>query len=369
MEFSGRLAAFPIGDLLQWAHNDRRTGALVVRRREHEKRIYFEDGEVASCFSSDAAEFFGQHLLVNGLVDEATLVRALTLCQQEGRRLGEVLDSLGILRREAMLDALRRQIQELVCDVFLWRHGVFFFEAAMPPRAELLPETLSSVALAMEGARWRDEYERIRRVFVHDDVVLGPGTHFPGEGLTPLERRIVRAMRDEITVTELYELVGGSYFRFLEGAFGLAVREVLDIRDVGEDARSSSREIRLTEMLVEQAAEEQVLFFRGRLACPPEVMEKFYPVWVRPPAEPPRAASAAALRELWLAIDGETELGALFAGADAIRAQRIEQVSHWLREGALALLPVRVSELERSGPDDRRTPWWQRFKRSPRPTP
>jgi len=32
MEFSGRLAAFPMGDLLQWAKNERRTGALVVRR-------------------------------------------------------------------------------------------------------------------------------------------------------------------------------------------------------------------------------------------------------------------------------------------------------------------------------------------------
>jgi len=32
MEFSGRLSAFPIGDILQWAHNDQRTGSLVVRR-------------------------------------------------------------------------------------------------------------------------------------------------------------------------------------------------------------------------------------------------------------------------------------------------------------------------------------------------
>jgi hypothetical protein len=71
MEFSGRLAAFPIGDILQWAHNDRRTGSLVVRRSGCEKRVFFRDGEIAACFSDDAAEFFGQHLLVTGQVDEA----------------------------------------------------------------------------------------------------------------------------------------------------------------------------------------------------------------------------------------------------------------------------------------------------------
>ena len=77
MEFSGRLSAFPIGDLLQWAQNEQRTGALVIRRSGREKRIYFQGGDVVSCYSSEAAEFFGQHLLVGGLIDEMALVRAL----------------------------------------------------------------------------------------------------------------------------------------------------------------------------------------------------------------------------------------------------------------------------------------------------
>nr|HPK65156.1 DUF4388 domain-containing protein [Thermoanaerobaculia bacterium] len=134
MEFSGRLSAFPIGDILQWAQHEQRTGALVVRRTNREKRIYFENGEVVSCYSSSAAEFFGQHLLVHGLIDEVSLVRALTVCQKEGKRLGVVLGELGLLEPEAMLAALRRQIQELVCDIFLWQHGVFYFEADLPPR-------------------------------------------------------------------------------------------------------------------------------------------------------------------------------------------------------------------------------------------
>ncbi|HVT58899.1 MAG TPA: DUF4388 domain-containing protein [Thermoanaerobaculia bacterium] len=78
MEFSGRLNAFPPSDLLQRALNDHRTRALVVRRSECEKRIYFHAGQVIACLSNDPAEYYGQHLLVNGYLDQNQLFEALT---------------------------------------------------------------------------------------------------------------------------------------------------------------------------------------------------------------------------------------------------------------------------------------------------
>lgn len=362
MEFSGRLSAFPIGDLLQWAQNEQRTGALVIRRSGREKRIYFQGGDVVSCYSSEAAEFFGQHLLVGGLIDEMALVRALTLCQREGKRLGVALNSLGILRPEVVLDALRRQIQELVCDIFLWQHGIFYFEADLPPREELLPEPLSSVALAMEGARWSDELTRIRRVFVHDNIELGPGRHFPGARLTPVETCIVKAMRDQITLGELYQQVRGSYFRFMQAAFALAVREVLDVKGVGESPKPASREMHLAELLVEQAAEEQVLFFRNHLAFSLNLLDEFYPVWVKDLSEVDLRPLPEPSRALIAAIDGETALGALVEGNRAERAWKLELVAELLRKGALALLPMPAGELMKAAAADAgdgKLAWWK----------
>jgi len=346
MEFSGRLSAFPIGDILQWAHNDQRTGSLVVRRSGREKRIYFEAGEVVSCYSSEAAEFFGQHLLVNGLIDELALVRALTFCQKEGKRLGVALDALGLLPPEKMLDALRRHIQELVCDIFLWSHGVFYFSADMPAREELLPEALSSVALALEGARWRDEYQRLRRVFLHDNVIVGPGRAFPGQQLAPIEARLVKAMRDQIAIGELYQLVRGSHFRFLEAALGLAVREVLDIKEVGDDPAVSSRELHLADLLVEQAAEEQVLFFRSHLAFPLDLIERCFPAWVRPLASEEERRMPEKARQLYGRIDGNTPLEALLEGSEHERARSLELLALQMRKGNLALLPISLREIQ-----------------------
>jgi len=71
MEFSGRLAAFPPAELLQWAHHERRTGALVFRRSRRQKRVFFEKGEVVACLSDDPADYYGQHLQLYGYLTES----------------------------------------------------------------------------------------------------------------------------------------------------------------------------------------------------------------------------------------------------------------------------------------------------------
>src|SRR5579859_4799156 len=176
MEFSGRLTAFPPSDLLQWALNDRRSGALVVRRSEREKRIYFHAGEVIACLSNDPAEYYGQHLVLNGYLQSDQLFEALTYCTNKGIRLGTALLDLGMLSAEVIQQTLRAQIEDVICDLFLWERGVFYFRAEMPMEEEILPEPIHAIGLIMEGTRWLDEYRRIRKVLAHDNIVLGRGT-------------------------------------------------------------------------------------------------------------------------------------------------------------------------------------------------
>ncbi|MCB1008216.1 MAG: DUF4388 domain-containing protein [Acidobacteria bacterium] len=360
MEFSGRLTSFPIGDILQWAHNDRRNGALVVRRSSCEKRLYFRDGDIVAALSDDAAEFFGQHLLVNGLIREEALIRALTHCQAKGVMLGRALDQLGILPAEQVYEALRRHVEDQVCDVFLWRSGIFYFTAEMPREEQMLPDALPAVALAMEGSRWADIYAQIRRLFVHDNVEVARGRVVPDDP-SVLELKILSALDDRMSVGELYNEVRGSHFRFLEAAYRLAATEAIDIVAVGDHADSGSSELRLADLLIEQVTEEQAVFLRHHLAIPYDAIEGCVPIWVRPPDA--AADERDDLREFEAALDGETELRSLLAGLPAEeRARRMDRVVLRLRQGALALLPVALSELEGGGEASaERDRWWRRL--------
>jgi hypothetical protein len=368
MEFSGRLAAFPMADLLQWARNEACTGALVIRRSQREKRIYFNSGDVVGCMSNDPAEFYGQHLLLHGHLDDDQLFQALSSCAARSVRLGVTLHELGMLSPEMIQRTLRAQIEDLICDLFLWQRGVFYFEAELPHEEEILPEPINVLGLVMEGGRWLDELSRIRRVLVHDDVLLRLG-ELAGRGdRSPIERRILAAVDGERTLGEIYEKVRGSYFRFLEAAFRLCVGRGLDVAEVRDAAEgSSTHEISVYDLLLEQATEEQVLVARRHMAVPLELLERCYPVWVEEPAEEERTRMPAKARDFYVRLDGGTPLGEAFSRDPHQRGREMDLLLLQLEKGRLALLPAPVDRLEAQA-EQRGQPalqrWWRRMFRA-----
>ena len=348
MEFSGRLASFPLADLLTWAHNDRRSGALVVRRSGAEKRVYFRDGDVAACLSNDPAEFYGQYLLAQGEVGEEGLVRALRLCQREGVLLGSALARLGLLSGGRVLETLRFHVEDQVCELFLWKAGIFYFTNETVPEAQILPEPLGAAALAFEGSRRADEHARIRRLFVHDNIVLRRGERDAPQS-TALERRILGQVNGERSLIELYNEVRGSWFRFLEASYRLTVAGALDIEDVHEPADSGSTELHLADLLLEQVAEERAVMFRQHLSLPFDAIEHCFPVRVQRPDELDESKWSGGLRDFLARIDGRTDLAHLFAAvAPEERAAYMDRLVLEIREGHLALLPEPVDRLERA---------------------
>ena len=368
MEFSGRRTAFPPSDLLQWALNDRRSGALVVRRSEREKRVYFHAGEVIACLSNDPAEYYGQHLLLNGYLKQEQLFEALTHCTTQGVRLGTALRELGLMSPELVQQTLRAQIEDSICDLFLWERGVFYFQAEMPVEEEILPEPIHSMGLIMEGTRWLDEYRRIRKLFIHDNMVVRRGAAWPGHDLTPVERRVAGELDARRTLAELYRAIRGSYFRFLEAAYRLAIAAVLDIETVGEPTDSTTREMSVYDLLLEQATEEQILVAHRHMAVPLDLLERWVPIWVAEPSAEEQKRMPSRARDFYARLDGKTTLGDAFAGDARRRGREMDLLLLQLQKGRLALLPAPVEILEAEA-DRRGQPplerWWQRVFAKP----
>lgn len=361
-EFSGRLSAFPPSDILQWAHNDKRTGALVVRRSGHSKRIYFRDGAVVACLSDDPAEHYGQLLVLHGYLDHAGLMRALGECQRSNLRLGVVLRELGILAPEEIQRTLRQQMEDAICDIFLWRGGVFYFEEDEPPREEILPSPIDPLRLALEGARWIDDYARFRRLFIHDNIVLGRGGSWPGEGLSPLAERVRDAIDGTSTLEAIHKRINGSYFRFLEAAYDLARSGVADILEVREQSSGRSYETGVHDLLYQQAAAEILDTERQLPSLPLEVLEHLFPLWT---GEVPFDGNLEESQdELWRRWNGSRALGELLSADPEARNREVDSLLLALHQRKVALLPQSIEELEDQGGD---RPWWRRLLSAVRP--
>ncbi|MEM7353110.1 MAG: DUF4388 domain-containing protein [Acidobacteriota bacterium] len=363
MEFSGRLASFPIAELLTWAANDRRTGALVLRRTSREKRIYFEHGEIVACLTDSTTEFYGQHLLLEGHLSAATLTRCLVQCQEEGKRLGVVLVEEGILDRETVERTLAEQIEDLVCDIFLWDRGVFFFQADQPPAEEILAQPINTLGLVLEGTRWVDELIRIRQVFRHDNLYLKRTQSQEPHDLRPRGSVIFKKLGSTISVGKLYKLTGGSYFRFLVEASVLELKGLVKVLDQGVATPKSTHELPLSNLLLEQAAEEQMSHAR-RAAIPIDALEYLVPIWATEPDEDTWPSLSESERDFLTRIDGRQRLGELLSTDRDARLRETELLIVRLRKGAIALIPRPAAELEAAA-DERGLPekarWWRPF--------
>ena len=358
MDFSGHLSAFPAASILQWAANERRTGALVVRSSRCEKRIQFRSGEVVACISDDPGESYGRDLILTGFVTEENLVHALQSCRQTGHRLGAVLVELGLLTEDQVRQTLRRQFSDSVCDIFLWPRGIFYFEAEEPLAVQLLPAPIDTMGLVLEGTRWIDELARIRQLLTHDNVVLCYGPKYPVRELTPYETRVGAIVDGRSTLAELFASVRGSYFRFLDTAHRLCQRRVLDILRVGEASEPTSFDPKLSELILERTAD-------SLRAIPVSALGRLFPVLTTLPDRSRRGRYSESVLDFLTTLDGHTALEGLLSTDRERAEQQIAAIMVEMRQGRLALLPAPPEQLDDAA-DRRGEPttgrWWQRWQ-------
>jgi hypothetical protein len=350
MEFTGRLAAFPPPNLLQWAATERATGTLVVRRASVEKRVGLRAGRVVECRSNQPRELFGRFLVDHERIDVEDLAQALMLGRERRLPLGKALVENRALPEEAIAALLARWMSESVQDLFLWTRGVFYFEERPPLQSELEVE-LDARELVLEGTRWIDEEARLRKRLPDDGVVVKPGPDWPGRMLPPYEAKIARGAGAEASLATLRGLVGGVDFPFLEAVSRLITSAVLTIdRHQPVDERASS-ELRLSDLLVELEAQEGGGRGRGeRAVVPLELFESLVPAWVEAPGEAELASMSSALRAFLEALDGRSSLRRLLAPEEDLRNDQLDLLLVHLRRRNLVLLPAAIEDVERRVP-------------------
>lgn len=361
MELSGRLTSFPIAELLHWAHNDRRNGCLMVRSSGREKRIFFEQGKIVTATTDEPSEFYGQFLLLAGYLDQKTLLDCLALCRERSQRLGVVLQDEDLLSTADIQRTLRYHLEDLICEIFLWNHGIFFFQTDRPTREDLLAEPISPTQIALEGSHWIDEEKRVRKVLVDDNVVLGRVDEASAEGidLKPRQRRILEEVDGIRRLEALWGAVHGSYYRFLVAAHELVEMGLVEVVHLGRRTHAAPPELRLDDLLFEQAAKEQA--YLRHHAANLAGFERFVPIWVREPDLDEWERMPERVRTFYRAFDGTRRLTEILSADEDAWSREIELLMLQIGKEAVALLPAPLAELEAE--KAARTPqehaWWR----------
>jgi hypothetical protein len=162
MSIAGNLKTMALPDIFQWLANGRFTGTLLVSNGDVVKSIYFRDGNIVSCNSTDPKEFLGHFLVSHGCIGEAELVAAVEEQDRSKELLGKILVDQNAVSQAELQRMLALKAEESIFDLFLWDDGQFRFLDGQLPDYEMVPISLNVTSVTLEGIRRVDEWNRIR---------------------------------------------------------------------------------------------------------------------------------------------------------------------------------------------------------------
>ena len=161
MLLQGSLRQFNLPNILQLVKMSGGTGALSLRRRETQGKIYFAAGSICYAYVTPQSVPIGQRF-VNGHHVTPAQLRDAQAHQRErpgSGRLGSVLLELGFIDRATLDDVVREQIQDSVFDFFGWPDGEFEFNDDEVAEQQDTFVEMQVENVIMESCRRIDELE------------------------------------------------------------------------------------------------------------------------------------------------------------------------------------------------------------------
>ncbi|MCP4202483.1 MAG: DUF4388 domain-containing protein [bacterium] len=282
MSITGNLQTMELSEVLQWLGHTAKTGVLVLGNGLVEKRIIFMRGEVVMTASTDPKEYLGHFLVSHGLIDEVTLAEAIRMQDDNKMLLGKILVTIGAIQKSQLDAMLRLKLEESVYEIFTWPSGDFRFIDEDLDEASIIPLKLNVNALALEGSRRADEWQKLRESIPSKDCVAVATGALEAEEGDAVAERVLALVDDERTVEEITLHAHASEFQVYRSLAGqvnagklkLIRPRMVTAQDVaaanGEAERDSGGLLSKAESLLEKNEYEQAIgHFRAALNLDP----------------------------------------------------------------------------------------------------
>ena len=211
---NGSLSEGVLPSILRELYVGRKTGVLHFVRGEERRGLHFRNGHIVRGESSVAVEHLGETLVRHGLLSAPDLQRATAEVVRSGKRLGIVLQEMGLLDKERMEDGLALQVREMLNTAFAWTDGTYVFEeqpAQAGDQQDLdLTLKLSTGELILEAVRRVQDPDVVRYALGSVDRILGhsndPLLRFQRINFTPTDGFILSRIDGTHAAREIIQM-------------------------------------------------------------------------------------------------------------------------------------------------------------------
>jgi CheY-like chemotaxis protein len=172
-------------DLITAFYLAQQTGELTVQRGKVKKSIYFEKGRPVFAISNLVTDRFGPFLVRVGKLTQSQLELCVAAAEKTGRRTGDVLVEMGLLKDTEKLYYVAQQVKAIVYSVFGWEDGQYRLHFTDRASKEAIKIDLHPAHLIIRGVKKLYKPERLFRLLGPDDKLVP--TQQPAFGLHEIE--------------------------------------------------------------------------------------------------------------------------------------------------------------------------------------
>jgi hypothetical protein len=171
VSYQGNLDDVPLVGLFFAIASNCQTGVAVVRRDNVHKEVLFKEGWIVSASTNRSEERLGNFLVKRKFVSQSHVEEMAAQARKKGVKLGTLLVDNGLLLSHELRELLDFQIKEILCDLFSWKEGEFyFFERDL--KEEEVVVSYTPLDIALFAARRALDFSTFREIVPHNKIIF-----------------------------------------------------------------------------------------------------------------------------------------------------------------------------------------------------
>jgi CheY-like chemotaxis protein len=237
MSLKGNLKTTFIADILQLLCLEQKNGVLRVTSGKNEVKVFFEEGIIVYARESQKDDRLGYLLKSEGIISAEQLKKCLVVAKEKNQALGKILAKKGYISLERLKNFSRKQVEEIVCDLFCWEKGDFEYKDDSFHFEEEVVTRLHTIEFILEASRRVDEASVLKKQIPSDKLIFkisGKVQDKKKITLDPNEWRIISLIDGIRTVRQLISESGYEEFTVYKILYSLVSSGLIEKSKEGQ---------------------------------------------------------------------------------------------------------------------------------------
>jgi two-component system OmpR family response regulator len=218
-------------DLITAFYLAQQTGELTVQKGKVKKTIYFDAGRPCFAISNLVTDRFGPFLVRAGKITGAQLELCKAAAEKTGRRTGDVLVEMGLLKETEKLYYIAQQVKAIIYSLFGWEDGEYRLHFTDRAASEAIKLDIHPANLITRGVKKLYKPERLFRLLSPEDRLIPspqPAYGLHEVGLERWEAEALPRIDGTRTVAEIIHIAQRPEHAVYGFLYGMVALKILD---------------------------------------------------------------------------------------------------------------------------------------------